>query len=103
MIENGNYNGIHYSRFIASWTRSCRNLGIPVYFSGRFNEWLRSLGLPEDTVREIVIMADNGKLELETSATKFLEEHKKLKTIEEYYGFYRAGLITKEELKAALN
>lgn len=72
---------LFYSRIIASW----HNAGGVIY-SGcknritgenwRFVRWLESLGfLTEEQIREIRHMAEDGKLELEDSAKRFLEEH----------------------------
>lgn len=73
MFENKLIRGIHASRYIASWVKEgghfCRGL------RGRFDfrDWLKSLGLAADEVRYIYNLADNGKLELETSARAFME------------------------------
>jgi hypothetical protein len=72
MLENKVKGFIHYSRFIASW-RNARGK----YFSEEFEEWLKSEGLSEEEVREVVEMATCGKLELETSAKNFVaKEHR---------------------------
>ena len=65
---NKAYNGIYYSRYIASW----RMVGGP-YYDETFREWLTSLGMPEDTVWEIYDMATNGKMELENHARVFMK------------------------------
>lgn len=74
MFENENFNGIYYSRFIASWVRKGGKLknGIDV---GLFRAWLISLGVDDISVNNIVFLATNGKLELENSAEKFIAEH----------------------------
>lgn len=62
--------GIHYSRYIASWVNELRH---PEKFS--FRQWLsEELKLPEEEVKDIYDMYTNGKLELEVSASKFLYE-----------------------------
>ena len=72
---------LFYSRIIASWY----NAGGVIY-SGcqnritgenwRFVRWLESLGfLTEEQIREIRHMAEDGKLELEDSAKRFLKEN----------------------------
>ena len=82
-FENKVYEGIHYSRFIASWY----NAG-----GGNINDWrnhgretfknfLRTLTIngkpiPEEVIYEIAIFATNGKLELETSAKAFIKAMK---------------------------
>ena len=76
--ENGNkeFEGIYYSRFIASWV----NVGGSLKFRDAYllKEWLRTLTIngkkiPEEVIREIYNLATNGKLELETSAKRYLE------------------------------
>lgn len=61
-------NGIHRSRYIASWI----NAGGNKNFIG-FRDWLESLGIDEDEAYEIYNMATCGKMELETSAKKFIK------------------------------
>ena len=73
------HTGIRYSRYIASWTNAHKaRLGssTPTYFGTPFQNWLRSEGLDEDEIAEIIILACTGKLELETSARKFLDDCK---------------------------
>lgn len=67
-------NGVHYSRIIASWAKEAGDVGLPYMFRGVFGTWLRTLGLPENEVKDICFIADNGKMELESSASKFLKE-----------------------------
>ena len=92
-FENKIYEGIHYSRFIASWLQSGgtdmivrpRNYGLRL--------WLNSLiindkPIPEEVVEEIMDLANNGKLELECNAKafqKFYKEHGMEET-EKYIG-----------------
>lgn len=59
--------GIHYSRYIASW----RNIG-GTHFDHQFKAWLKSEGCDENEVNDIYQLATNGKLELESSAFKFI-------------------------------
>lgn len=70
MFENKVFNGIYYSRFIASWNRSGDGFN-----PRRFEAWPRSLGIPEEVMKEIGSMYDNGKMELEDSASNFCEEN----------------------------
>ena len=71
MLENKKHNGIHYSRYIASW----RNVG-GKYFDEEFKEWLKEEGLNEEEIYEVRDMAIGGKLELEMNARKFIaQEH----------------------------
>ena len=71
MLENKKFNDVHYSRFIASW----RNAG-GKYFDGAFEDWLKSYGLSDSEVREVVDMAIIGKLELEWNAADFIKNYK---------------------------
>lgn len=68
---------VHYSRYIASYTKIAEKLGVRVYRKP-FKEWLLSIGVNQDEASEIVDMATNGKLELETSARKFIAERHNL-------------------------
>jgi hypothetical protein len=78
MFENKEIEGIYISRFIASWQKAggnCRK-DYPL-----FKEWLESLvingrHLSDKEVRDILLLADNGKVELEMSARAFLKNHK---------------------------
>ena len=71
MLENKKHNGIHYSRYIASWINAGGK-----YFDEEFLEWLKSEGFEEDDARDVREMATCGKLELETSAKKFINKEK---------------------------
>lgn len=74
MFENGNFNGIYYSRFIASWVRKGGMLKTGHDIS-MFRKWLTEIGCDDETVDKITFLASNGKLELENSAERFLKEH----------------------------
>ena len=74
MFENGNFNGIYYSRFIASWVKKGGMLKTGHDIS-MFRSWLTEIGCDDETVDKITFLASNGKLELENSAKKFLAEH----------------------------
>ena len=74
MFENGNFNGIFYSRFIASWVRKGGMLKTGHDIS-MFRSWLTEIGCDDETVDKITFLATNGKLELENSAEKFIAEH----------------------------
>ena len=77
MFENRVINGYTYAtRFIASWVREGGKLRTGKDIDD-FYEWLLSLDLSEDDADHIKFLAENGKLELETSARKFLNETKK--------------------------
>lgn len=70
-FENRQFEGIYYSRFVASWCKSGGKL------NWEFKEWLKQLvinkkKIPDDTIREIYNYATNGKLELEMDAELYL-------------------------------
>ena len=72
MFENKIYEDIYYSRFVASWVKAG---GGKIDY--RFEDWLATLEIngkkiPYDIIREIYLYGENGKLELELSAEKFL-------------------------------
>lgn len=74
MFENKVYEGIHYSRFIASWVKAGG-----VITRGGLTNWLRTLtingkDIPDDVINEIVNLATNGKLELEDHARAYIKE-----------------------------
>ena len=72
MFENRQIGGYTYAtRFIASWLRKGGQLRTGEDYDN-FYEWLLSLNLNEDDASHIKFLASNGKLELETSAMKFL-------------------------------
>ncbi len=78
MFENKTYEGIHYSRFAASWRMACEKVGERSYFY-EMVEWLMSLTIngkkmDETTAREIADFAHNGKLELEISAKNWISK-----------------------------
>ena len=73
MFENKMWNGVHYSRYIASWIRVRGN----IMDGDLFMKWLKSIGVPENIAYDIWQMGTNGKLELQTSAMKFLKGNKK--------------------------
>lgn len=76
MFENKEFEGIYYSRFIASWIKVGGELRTRNAYL--FKDWLRTLTIndkkiPEDIIMEIYNFATNGKLELQTLASRFLE------------------------------
>ena len=75
MFENKlTHNGIFYSRYIASWKR----MGGKIYRGGLFEQWLREKEeLTDSEISEILQMAENGKIELESSAKEFMEQNEK--------------------------
>ena len=72
MFENKlTHNGIHYSRYIASWIKAGGDLHFSKY--SNFAKWLKELQwLTDDEIRDICNLADNGKMELEESVTLWL-------------------------------
>ena len=71
MLENKMFEGIHYSRFIASWVSKKGKI-----YKDEFEAWLRRIvindkHIPEDVIQEIYELGTNGKLELEASASVF--------------------------------
>ncbi len=69
------HNGIHYSRYIASWVKILRRNHMRPWFGSLFEQWLRETqGLNDDEVAEIILLAGNGKLELEESVQRFIDE-----------------------------
>lgn len=74
-FENGTYNGIYYSRFIASWVRKGGKLETGHDIS-MFRSWLKHLGLGDLAIDRITFLSTNGKLELEYDAERFLKEIK---------------------------
>ena len=74
MFENKEFEGIYYSRFIASYANV---RGINDHF-GSLRVWLRTLTIngkkmPEDVVWDIYNMATSGKLELEANCRNFFK------------------------------
>lgn len=80
MWSNETECGIHVTRFIASWVREGGVLRTGGDYED-FEGWLRTLiidgePLSEDDVRHILHLTKNGKMELEYSARRFLNELK---------------------------
>ena len=74
MFENTIINGYTYAtRSIASWGRKGGKLQYGKDIDN-FYKWLLSLGLTKDDADHIKFLAENGKLELEISAQKFLKD-----------------------------
>ncbi|MBR6289249.1 MAG: hypothetical protein IKR19_07940 [Acholeplasmatales bacterium] len=66
---NGDEFEVHATRIIASWLNATNG----ACFGLTFKDWLGSLGLSYGDAKEIEQLAINGKLELEASASKFME------------------------------
>ena len=62
---------IYATRFIASWIREGGQLRYGDDYDN-FYKWLLSLGLSKEDADHVKFLAENGKLELENSAKKFL-------------------------------
>ena len=73
MFENKIINGCDYAtRFIMSWVRSGGTFGKHGKGYDDFRKWLESLELKTEDIEDIMFLAQNGKLELEISAKKFI-------------------------------
>lgn len=84
MFENKKFEGIRYSRFIASWYVSGgKRIRSHVDSENRpnyFVRWLRQLRvnglqIPDDVIHDIVELATIGKAELEWNCEYFLKEN----------------------------
>jgi len=75
MFENKIIQGVHATRYYSSW---CRSGGDPRNYD-EFNEWLISLDLSKEERSDICHLAENGRLELETSARKWIKALKAAK------------------------
>jgi len=77
MFENKLYEDIYYSRFIASYIKACRQANVPCK-RYEFKKWLEALiingkSIPAEVISEIDDLFDNGKMELESHAYKWLK------------------------------
>ena len=73
MFENKVINGYTYAtRFIMSWVRSGGKLDKRGGGYNDFRKWLKSLGLKTEDIEDIMLLAENGKLELEVSAKNYI-------------------------------
>lgn len=75
MLENYLINGVHATRYIASWL----NVGGTFHSYedyDNFRDWLLSLKMKEDDAQNIVELAWMGKFELERNAEDFLKKLK---------------------------
>lgn len=73
MFENKVFEGIYYSRFIASYVNVRGKIN-----PDEFRDWLRSLTIngkkiPEDVIWDIYNLGTSGKLELETNLKYYLK------------------------------
>ena len=74
MFENKEFYGIYASRYIASWIREGGELS-NFKQKSLFVKWLKRLGLDQEEVDYIYNFDTNGKMELESDARRFIEEH----------------------------
>lgn len=74
MFENNTAKGVHYSRYIMSWIRMGGKLDVRGGGRNDFKKWLESLEIDETDIENIVQMATNGRMELETSASRFIRQ-----------------------------
>ena len=73
MFENKVINGyIYATRFIISWVKSGGKFDRHGKGYDDFRKWLESLELKTEDIEDIMFLAQNGKLELEVSAKKFI-------------------------------
>lgn len=73
MFENKIWEGIYYSRFVASWNKVHNGK----FRRFEFEDWLMQLTIngkcmDNQTAKEICEFADNGKMELEDNARQFI-------------------------------
>ena len=74
MFDNKQIDGYTYAtRFIMSWVRAGGSLRKNGEGYDDFYNWLLSLGLNKNDADDIKFLAENGKMEFEYSAKKFLE------------------------------
>lgn len=75
--ENKTFEGIHYSRFIASWNnKTYGKYPNPRVEAKAFRAFLRSIkvngkDIPEEVIHEMSYLKTDGKLELEELAKAF--------------------------------
>ena len=73
IVKSEGPNRTYYTRYIASWIRSGGDLYFNTY-SSNFANWLRDVEkLTEQEIDEICLIAENGKMELETSAASYIQ------------------------------
>ena len=80
-FENAIIKGVHASRYIMSYLRE----GGEANYRDKFREWLKSLPmeLTEEEIDYIVGIYDNGKMELEMDAKRFLKNYKESEDLED--------------------
>ena len=80
-FDNAVVKGVHASRYIMSYLRE----GGEANYRDKFRKWLKSLPmeLTEEEIDYIVGIYDNGKMELEMNAKRFLKNYKKSEDLED--------------------
>ena len=80
-FDNAVIKGVHASRYIMSYLRE----GGEANYRDKFREWLKSLPmeLTEEEIDYIVGIYDNGKMELEMNAKRFLKNYKESEDLED--------------------
>ena len=80
-FDNAVIKGVHASRYIMSYLRE----GGEANYRDKFREWLKSLPmeLTEEEIDYIVDIYDNGKMELEMNAKRFLKNYKESEDLED--------------------
>ena len=73
MFENKKIKDVHATRYIASWLKVGGKLGTWKDF-GNFEDWLVSEGLSESDIKQITTLATCGRMELESSARRFIKQ-----------------------------
>jgi len=66
---------VHATRFIMSWVREGGKLDRSGEGYDGFRKWLKSLELSDEEIYDIMDIASNGKLELETLAKNFIKSN----------------------------
>lgn len=61
--------GVHYSRYIASWLRKGGD-----YFGEQFEKWLRANDCTEQEISDIKFMATCGRMEQEMTAGYYVKK-----------------------------
>ena len=80
-FDNAVIKGVHASRYIMSYLRE----GGEANYRDKFRKWLKSLPmeLTKEEIDYIVGIYDNGKMELEMNAKRFLKNYKESEDLED--------------------
>lgn len=73
MFTNKKINDVNATRYTASWLRAGGQLRNGADLDN-FRDWLISLNLDEEDIDHIIHLAMCGKLELQTSARRFINK-----------------------------